>query len=311
MSTKTSFPLDDNAIDAITASLWLVAGNKLEQAIIILHSSIELLLKSELARIHPVLIADNKKLDYETLKSILKDEIEKHHRGSQLNIPIFSMEKTITFLDTIDRIDELYPEIISKWGKGLKRLNHTRNQLIHSGSQKSEKTNYIELISTFVFQFLDEFLLTSRNLELKNIISENVYRELQVAKTLFEKLKSNNYTEFGYVLKTVTLAVLFNNVSWPKLDGGHLGMSEGDESIILSEWEEIYLNTAWKNAKRIRTSCRICDSYSAFVKFDTKHPPDSKESPVAVRCSDCGLAILETETYLAEIHVGDISSSDS
>lgn len=310
MATEDNYPLVDNAIDAINASLWLIAGDKLEQAIIVLHNSIELLLKAELARIHPVLIADNRRLDYVTLKSILKDDIERHHRGRRLNIPVFSIDRTITFLDTVDRVEEFYPGVISKWRRGLERLNHTRNQLIHSGPQESERANHIEIVSTVVFQFLEEFLTASRDRKLERIVSTNTYRELHVAKTLFERLKSNNHSKFGYVLKTLSLSVLYNNVTWPKLDGGHLGMSEGDESLILSEWEERNLDFEWGNAKRGLTTCRICSSYTAFVKLRTRESPHFDEIPSAVRCSNCGLDILESDVHLAEIHVGEDAELD-
>ena len=62
-----------SAVDVIEAAYWLVAGNQFAQALVMFDNAIEIVLKGELERIHRILIADTKNLDYAALKSLLKD----------------------------------------------------------------------------------------------------------------------------------------------------------------------------------------------------------------------------------------------
>ncbi len=99
-----------SGLDFIDASLWLIAGDRLPQALVMLHNAIEVALKGELERIHKILIANSKELsDFRALKSLLRDAFMKHPSGSGVEIPEFDIEKTIYFEEAFDRVAELYP----------------------------------------------------------------------------------------------------------------------------------------------------------------------------------------------------------
>ena len=58
-----------SGVDFMDASLWLLAGNRLAQALVMLHNAIEVALKGELERIHKILIATTKELgDFRSLR---------------------------------------------------------------------------------------------------------------------------------------------------------------------------------------------------------------------------------------------------
>jgi hypothetical protein len=194
-----------NCLESIDGSLWLIAGGRIPQALVMLHNSVEVAFKSELERIHPVLIADNRKLDYNALKSLLKDAFHSHPRGQQMNIPDYDMERSITFVEAMDRVKDLYPSVES-WKVKLKHAQSLRNDVVHYGSSRKVESEYVESIVTTLFPFLHAFLQEADGIDLKNVVSQPVFRELQVAKKVCERLVREDQAIGIYVLKTVIAA---------------------------------------------------------------------------------------------------------
>jgi hypothetical protein len=137
-----------SAVDSVEASLWLIAGGRIAQAVVLLDNAIEVALKSELERIHKILIADSKALgDFQILKSLLREAFQSHAAGSKLEIPEFDIERTIYFADAFDRVAELYPELKEKWrdrliptrGRNCKSLHDLRNDIVHSGGKSDQE----------------------------------------------------------------------------------------------------------------------------------------------------------------------------
>lgn len=286
-----------------------MAGKQISQALILLHSSIELLLKAELERIHPALIA-RKKLDYQLLKSLLKKEYQSHPGGKNLIIPDFTIDNTISFTEAQMRVGELYPDLIDGWENYLKHLHSARNNIIHAGAKISEEGDYIEIISTIAYPFLDEFLKIARDIDFDQRVSPEINREIKVSKWLCERLRKHEYILSSYVLKTVGHAVLHRYVSWPRISEGLLGLDDGTEDILLGEMEERYLKKEWKNSDWLRTDCRICGSWNTFVRARVISHENKKLLPLEVRCATCGLEISEEEVYLAEAHIGEFDNDD-
>src|SRR5688572_10975704 len=82
-----------SSVDFVEASLFLIAGGYLAQALVMLDNAIEVALKGELERIHPILITDTRELnDFGTLKGLLKDAFLKHTAGNRIDIPEFDIE---------------------------------------------------------------------------------------------------------------------------------------------------------------------------------------------------------------------------
>ena len=68
-----------SALNALDAAFSLLASRKSAQAVFLFHHSIELAMKGLLEDIHPILAAARP--DYESLKWIARDQIEKHRLG--------------------------------------------------------------------------------------------------------------------------------------------------------------------------------------------------------------------------------------
>jgi hypothetical protein len=144
-AAETTSQLLVNCLESMDAALWLISGDRIPQALVMLHNSIEMAFKSELERIHRVLIADNRRLDYKALKSLLKDAFHAHPRGREMKIPDFDMERTIVFADAMERVSELYP-IVGTWETKLKRAQYLRNDIVHYGSSPKAGTDYVGVI---------------------------------------------------------------------------------------------------------------------------------------------------------------------
>jgi hypothetical protein len=295
-----------NCLASIDSSLWLIAGGRIPQALVMLHNSVEVAFKAELERIHPVLISDSK-LDYNALKSLLKDAFHSHPRGQQMNIPDYDMERTITFVEAMNRVSELYPSVNS-WKAKLKHAQSLRNNIVHYGSRPQEAGRYADSIVTTLFPFLQAFLQEASGIDLGNIVTQPVYRELQVAKRVCERLLQENQSIGIYVLTTVRLTMLHIYVDWPSLSD-ITGVDDREDEFQMAAAMKIKVEREWADGY-IERSCRICSSASLFVKVEPVIEPQHSLLVLAAKCSHCGLDINEKYRYLAEYHIGEPSQEE-
>ncbi len=93
--------------------MWLVAGQRLPQALVMLHNCLELAFKAELEGIHPSLIAKVDRWRYEDLKAILREEFLSHPKGAEISLPDFDFDKTITFTEAMKRVANLYKPLLA------------------------------------------------------------------------------------------------------------------------------------------------------------------------------------------------------
>lgn len=217
-----------SSIDFIDASLWLLAGNRLPQALVMLHNAIEVALKGELERIHKILIANTKELsDFRALKSLLRDAFMKHPSGSGVEIPEFDIEKTIYFEEAFDRVAELYPGLSERWrqqlisSKGKKNkhsLHSLRNDIVHYGGDPDSTGRYTEAIVDIAFPFIEEFLkLASEDkVSLAHLVKEWIYREVEVARLVLRDLRNEKTPPI------LTRSGLFSIICCGLTRGGHL-----------------------------------------------------------------------------------------
>jgi uncharacterized protein YlaI len=299
-----------NCLASVRASLWLLAGDQIEQAVIILHNSIELAFKAELAQIHPILISEQK-FNYRNLKTLLKKEFESHPRGVSLNIPDLEIDRTINFSEAMKRVIELYPELIGKWESGIIRLQRARNNIVHSGARALDKSEYIYVIAVVAYPFLEEFLQEAQDISLKLIIRPSIYREVSVAAELCERLKDIDKKLSPYVFKTIRHSVFYTYVDWPRASEDILGLESGTSDMLLGEVAEMYIKREWANFNWMRVDCRICDNISTFVKLSNVSLAEQILTPIEVYCPHCGLKIAENEQLLAEVHIGKITEDSS
>lgn len=302
---ENSSPLPEffrSSFESLLAALWLIAGDNFPQALSMLHNSIELALKAELERIHPLLIVDSKKLDYGTLKMYLRKEFLKHPYGEQIHIKEPGLEKTIIFLEAVSRNKEIYPELITKWEEKLKELHKYRNQIIHAGANSQDDGKYVFLITSIAIPFLDDFFWISNQVSFEKELGSETYRELMVAKRVSDKLKSENLPSQSYILRTLKWKVLQENRYLPEPDGEDGYKASFEKEFVLGQQVE----KEWQYEYSIEVICKICDSVRTFVKVDIVQKPKLGLKPNALYCPVCGLQITEKEKYLAEYHVGEI-----
>jgi hypothetical protein len=73
-----------SALDALDAAFELFASARVTQAVFLFHHSIELAMKGLLEEIHPILTAARP--DYEALKWIAREQIEKHRLAPAIRV---------------------------------------------------------------------------------------------------------------------------------------------------------------------------------------------------------------------------------
>jgi len=295
-----------NCLETVDASLWLIAGDRIPQAMVLLFNAIEIAFKAELERIHPVLIADSRRLDYTALKSLLRDAFLKHPRGQTIDIPDFDLERTIPFGEAMDRVRELYP-VIDTWKSGLKDLQTLRNDVVHYGSSTRQDAQYADGIATVAFPFLGTFLKESTDLSLDRIVTASVFRELEVACKVCERVTKEKLQGGSYTLRTVGHIMRYTYVDWPQpTDRDGSIREDGDAEFEMAEDMRSKVARRWGDCY-IETSCRVCRSINLFVKVEPQTPASRSLKIVAAMCPICGLDIWEDHLWLAEYHVGPLN----
>lgn len=299
-----------NALELIDSALWLVAGGRISQAVSALHNSIELIFKAELERVHRVLIADNRQLDYKSLKSLLKDAFLKHPQGKSLVIEDYDLEKTITFTEAFSRTRDLYPQI-GIWDRQLKQLQFARNDIVHYGSDQNKTDDYVFLIAAVAFPFLTEFLAASNDIDLRKLVGQDIYREVDVAHDVCLDTQKNGATRFRTALKTVQCAVLYRNVEFPQpADAQGLIKDSFDREFETAESLKADLRGRWEG-EVIDAPCQICGSIHAFAEVDIFEETDVRDmAPLSLACAVCGLDLSRADAPLPQIHYGVISAVD-
>ncbi len=293
-----------SALETIEGSLWLIAGGRIPLALLLLQTSIELAFKAELERIHPILTADIKSLDYKALKSLVKIEFLKHPMGAAQSVQDFDVAKTISFEASMNRVQDLYPSIAS-WNDRLKKSYEFRNAITHHGSEAARITDYSKTIATILLPFMDFFFNEIGSLSLRAIVTEPVYKQILVAKGVAERLDREGTPTGSYVLKTIGHQLLYMNVDWPK-SSDVTGLDDGDQDFQLAQNLRMFLEKEW-GGNFINTSCRICDSCDLFVRVEVHA---NQLVILAAQCPHCGLRINEEEKYLAAFHIGDLSEEE-
>jgi hypothetical protein len=213
-----------SAVDVIEAAYWLIGGNQFAQALVMFDNAIEIVLKGELERIHRILVADTKNLDYPALKSLLRDAFSQHPSGKDIQIPEFDIERTITFATAFDRVAEIYPIIKDRWRKRLlpdrggeeNALHALRNDIVHYGGDEAQRGQYVAAIVDVALPFLEEILaLITKHEEspvsLRQLLKEWIYREVDVARAVLKDLRENGLPPAPYAVAPLAHHILWSH----------------------------------------------------------------------------------------------------
>jgi hypothetical protein len=292
-----------NALEQIDAAIWLIAGGRYSQAITTLHTAIELLLKSELEKFHPLLIAD--RIDYRLLKGLLEGELRRHPQFQSLSAGPLDFDKTITFTEALARIAEIHPDL-KVLDSGLKQLQSIRNKIIHR-RDAGDHDEYVYRICVTALPFLEMFALRSAQIDLEKLLGPDVYREIKVARRLCEELQRSGQTTYGHALKTVRTVMLYRNVDFPAPtdeDGWHV--DESDRLFQTGESLKSELSSRW-SGELVEVSCKICGSIYAYAGIEEVEGDNLADTePHSVACAECGLFIERDDIGLAAAHFGSI-----
>lgn len=295
-----SSSLTANSLEVLESALWLFAGGRYAQALVASHNAVELAFKGELEGIHRLLIAETGKLDYTTLKSLLKESFLKHRTGKNIEIRDFDYERTIGFEKCLERLSDLYPLVKSSTSK-LKRLQELRNHIVHSGADRGGDSDYVEALFRISFPFLRSFFLESIDLDIATLLGENIYREIEVAEAACIELTrlGRSCVPAGI---TVAKAVIHRSVEFP------LPMDEDGNIEDYSEFTDRVgesIRARLAPGRIVQVDCKICGSWHAYAAIgDVDEDSPVASEPLALACAECGLKISESDSPLASIHFG-------
>lgn len=311
-----------SAIEMTESAYWLIAGNNYAQSLVMFDGAIELLLKGELERVHPILIADRQSLaNYELLQSFVKDSFTGHLAGKHLHIPDPNIERTIHFEEAFDRTAKLYRPALDKWAdqlvKNQKSLHNLRNKVVHYGRTASEQGEYVSAIIEIALPFIEEFLaLVTRDdaepIRLSHLLYEWVYREVDVAKKVLNDLRVNRLPVATYAIAPLAHHILWTNTRWPSpTDDQDTIAHEGFPPWF--EYERRYKNPKGWTDNVVQIDCPICDSRTsdgeyvqARVLLEDEPLEKTQLIPEGFICLVCGFEITPSQKYLAKHFVPTI-----
>jgi hypothetical protein len=192
-------------LDLIGASLWSIAGGEDPQALVQLDGCIEIAFKAEPEAVHRVLVADTRRLDYESLKRLLRDAFLAHPRGRKLQIDDYDIEQTITFAEAKRRVTDLV-QSVRVWEQGIDEFHAARNEIVHYGPDRARSGEYARMIATIGFPFVSDLLAEVGSADFQRAVTPPIGRELSVAKRVCEVARQHGVEVGRYCLKTVRLA---------------------------------------------------------------------------------------------------------
>lgn len=307
-----------SAVSVIEAAYWLIGGNRFAQALVMLDTAIELVLKGELERIHRILIADTKNLDFQTLKSLLKEAFRQHPSGKDVLINEFDIERTIYFDMAFDRVAELYPIIKEHWrprllptkGGNENALHALRNDIVHYGGNVDQEGQYVAAIVEVALPFLEQILaLITQHQEspvsLRHLLMEWIYRQVDVAQAVLKELRENGLPPATYAIEPLAHHIVWSHTQWPSPQDDQTSIQLSDEWYDFAKRQ--VLPKGWDSDLTVEVKCPICGSMApdqsyvpAKVLLDDEPLGEKLLVPEGFVCYVCGFLIDPAERYLAK-----------
>jgi hypothetical protein len=105
--------------------------------------------------------------------------------------------------------------MINSWKPRLQTLYGLRNDIVHYGAAEKQDAAYADAVATVAFPFLTEFLQEAQGISVEKAITAAVFREMQVARQVCERLKAEGRDGSSWALKTVGHTMLYTSVDWP------------------------------------------------------------------------------------------------
>jgi hypothetical protein len=304
-------PMVVSAVESLEAAVWLLGGYLVPQSLAMFHNAVELLFKAELARIHLAMIADPRQLKFEDLKALFRDQVRSHPRGSAMQIPEFSIERTITFSDAMKRVKEFYPATVSKWEAKLVGLNDLRNDVTHYGGDTEAVGRYLLGILLTAVPFCREFMKEAYGTDIDNVLFESVNREVQVAANTVEELQRDGSALGTYVLNTVSVLLRYRWGLAPEFVDDRGAIRDEDErDFELAQQAKKEFEKAGSDVDAEET-CKICGAYPAFVCFEVHNRRAKTVRATAIKCFKCGLDVGAEDKHLAHFHHGPVEQTDA
>lgn len=291
-----------HALEQLDAAIWLIAGSRHSQAVILLHTAIELLLKSELERLHPLLVVD--RVDYKLLKSLLREELKQHPHVKVNDLNELDLDRTITFWEAFVRVTDIYPDLKS-WEPGMRTLQQVRNQIVHHRGDASP-AYFVNLICLTALPFIECFAQRSAQIDIGKLLGDEIYREVCVARRLCEAFEARGEAPCEYALQTVRTAVIYQDVYMPAPFDENGGLEdESDREYRIGECLLRDAQSSWPGLI-VPVDCKICGSMYAYAGVDLQDEVIVDQEPHSLACAQCGLWITHQQRGLAAAHFGMI-----
>lgn len=227
---KMKFKLVDNAVDSLTTFIEFyrkkTKGTKeynkyLKLSIMMLHNSIELLIKS-------ILVKENELIIYKDLKDdAIIDALKQKKKHQKIEDYLIRSEKvkTIDYQTCVEYYCKLY-DIDNKYKNVLNNLGYLRNSIMHLGIDKSCGSQYYEIYNTiyetinvitnimypllpplhkafkynYISDFLDDFLEIARANEWEMFTEKNerfIYNIDIMLKDIFDSKSFNDFLKIN------------------------------------------------------------------------------------------------------------------
>jgi hypothetical protein len=294
-----------HALEQLDAAIWLIGGGRYSQALILLHACIEALLKSELDKVHPLMIAD--RVPYPVLKVLLKEHVTKHpHIPVDESIPP-DIDKSITFWEALVRVTEPYPELKS-WYPSMQSLQEARNRIVHHRGAAGPAL-FVKVICLTALPFIEMLAQRAAQIDIEKLLGADIYREIRITRRFCEQIEARGEAPCSYALLTVRYALLYRDVEFPgqfEDNEGQIDTSDREYQVGMVLRRDVIKNFP---GHLVEVDCKICGSVYAYAAIeDFEDEAIVEQAPHGLACAQCGLWITEKHRGLAAAHFGMVSA---
>jgi len=311
----TRSPSAQSALQALDATLWVLAGGMVSQALFLVHHAVEIALKGLLEEISVLLTLD--RLDYDLAKGLARQRVSAHRLGHAItrfaDPDQYDPDRTCGLMDAFSRVKEMIPFGTTRGA--VESLNKLRNEVVHHGGVPKDNFAYLDAILNVALPLLGELYSRGYNLHLRDWILAPLARELEVARQYVGLAKVNQALPRTMILHTFQRRYFADAV----VGVGNLLFTASGEQRDVDEWMEDVNRAARTQAESkgwdiigetADTDCIICGATRCIVAIT---PPPRLESgrevydPIALHCPACDLLLEPTHRELARLHYGPIS----
>lgn len=142
----TGSPSATSALEAVDASLWVLGGGMIAQALFLAHHAVEIALKGLLEEISVLLTLD--RLEYDLAKGLARERLAAHRLGRLItkfaDPEHYDPDRTCGLVDAYSRVREMVSVATTRGA--IESLNKLRNEIVHHGGVPANDFAYLDTI---------------------------------------------------------------------------------------------------------------------------------------------------------------------